>query len=389
MYRLDFRLRAKMAISLAGLLCFAWLAQSQPLYFPDVQWQARKPADVGMHAARLDSAIRFALRHESRTETDVRVALLKAYANEPDYKILGPTRHRGAPAGMIIRNGYLIGSWGDTDRVDMCFSVTKSFLSTAVGLAHDSRQIRSVDDPVKSYVWTGEFDSPHNSKITWRQLLHQTSDWSGCQFGICDWADRPPRQGSIDNWRNRTLNEPGTVYEYNDVRVNLLAYALLHVVRQPLPVLLRDNVMNPIGASSTWRWYGYDQSFVTVDGVEVQSVSGGGHFGGGLFISTADLVRFGLLIARNGKWKNQQLISEKWLTAAREPSAANQAYGFLWWLNRDRWNGVPPEVFSAEGFGGHFIVIDPVHDLVIVARWLEPNQAGEFVARVIQSLEKK
>lgn len=389
MKRLVFRLRVKPVLVFTGAVCLVIFAQSQSVYFPDGQWQTRKPAEVGMQAARLDSAIRFALRNESKTETDVRIALLKAYANEPEYKILGPTRPRGGPAGMIIRNGYLIGSWGDLDRVDMCFSVTKSFLSTAVGWAADQKLIRSVDDPVKNYVWSGEFDSPHNRKITWRHLLTQSSDWSGCQFGICDWADRPPREGSVDDWKRPALNEPGTRYEYNDVRVNLLAYALLQVVREPLPMLMREKIMNPIGASSTWRWYGYENSYVPLDGTQVQSVSGGGHFGGGLFISTADLARFGLLITRNGKWKNQQVISESWIAEARLPSAPNKKYGFLWWLNQDRWQGVPSEVFSAEGFGGHFVVIDPVHDLVIVARWLEPGQAGEFVARVLKSLEKR
>lgn len=364
-------------------------AHAQTAYYPDVQWQTKKPAEVGMNTVLLDSAIGFALRNESKTDTDVRIALLKAYANEPNYQILGPTRHRGGPAGMVIKNGYVVASWGQVDRVDMCFSVTKSFLSTAVGLAFDQKLIRSVDDPVKHYVWSGEFDAPHSSKITWRHLLTQSSDWSGCLFGICDWADRPPRQGSIDEWKNRTLNEPGTVYEYNDVRVNLLAYALLQVVRQPLPVLWREKVMQPIGASTTWRWYGYENSFVNVDGTEVQSVSGGGHFGGGLFINTTDLARFGLLVCRQGKWKNQQLLSERWLAEARMPSAANKTYGFLWWLNQDRWKGVHPQVFSAEGFGGHFITIDPVNDLVIVNRWLEPSQAGEFVARVLRSVEKK
>ena len=78
------------------------------------------------------------------------------------------------------------------------------------------------------------------------------------------------------------LNEPGTFFKYNDVRVNLLAYSLLQVSRKPLPVVLKEKIMDPIGASTTWRWYGYDNSFVNIDGVMVQSVSGGGHFGGGL-----------------------------------------------------------------------------------------------------------
>ena len=102
----------------------------------------------------------------------------------------------------------------------------------------------------------------------------------------------------------RTRNEPGSVYKYNDVRVNLLALAALHVWRRPLPQVLRELVMDPIGASNTWRWHGYENSWVNVDGVMVQSVSGGGHWGGGMFISARDQARFGLLTLRRGKWED-------------------------------------------------------------------------------------
>ena len=61
----------------------------------------------------------------------------------------------------------------------------------------------------------------------------------------------------------------------------MLALAALHVWRRPLPQVLRDMVMNPIGASNTWRWHGYENSWVVIDGLNVQSVSGGGHWGGG------------------------------------------------------------------------------------------------------------
>ncbi len=103
---------------------------------------------------------------------------------------------------------------------------------------------------------------------------------------------RPDKNGKLDDWKNRKLYEPGEHYKYNDVRVNLLAYSLLHVWRKPLPVVLKEKIMDPIGASTTWRWYGYDNSFVNIDGIMMQSVSGGGHFGGGLFINTIDQARF-------------------------------------------------------------------------------------------------
>ena len=360
---------------------------SQVPYYPDSVWQTKKPAEVKMNAALLDSAVRFAIRHDSKTDYNLSVANMKAYVREPNYRILGPMKDRGKPAGIILRKGYIVAQWGDVKRVDMTFSVAKSYLSTVAGLAVDAHLIKSVDDRVNEYVTDETFDGTHNAKITWRHLLTQSSDWSGCQFDLCDWADRPPREGSIDDWKNRALLEPGTHYEYNDVRINVLAYSLLQVWRKPLPVVLKEKIMDRIGASTTWRWYGYTNSFVNMDGVMMQSVSGGGHFGGGLFINTLDQARFGLLFLRKGKWKNEQLVSERWVLAAHQPSTANKEYGLLWWL-KDESQGIPKGTFYANGFGGNFIVIDSEHDLVIVTRWLEPADLDEFIKRVIATVER-
>src|SRR6266487_1010302 len=367
----------------------------QEFYYPDSIWQVKKPGELKMNPGVIDSAINFAIHNETKTDYDLRIANLKAYANEPNYKIIGPVRQRGKPAGVILKNGYIVAQWGDVKRVDMTFSVTKSFLSTIAGIALDNHLIKNLDDRAGKYVLDEKFEGEHNSKITWRHLLTQSSDWSGCLFDICDWADRPPRQGNIDDWKNRKLLEPGTQFEYNDVRVNLLAWSLLEVWRKPLPVVLREKIMDPIGASSTWRWYGYDNSFVNIDGIMIQSVSGGGHFGGGLFINTLDQARYGLLFLRKGKWKNQQLISEQWVNAVHQSSSSNKSYGLLWWTNAENalvdissQETAVKNIYYASGFGGNFIVIDNEHDLVIAVRWLEPGKLGEFVRLVISSIRK-
>jgi CubicO group peptidase (beta-lactamase class C family) len=362
----------------------------QQPYYPDINWQSKKPAEVKMNSRLIDSAVRFAISNENKVEYDLRLAVLKAYATEPGYKILGPMKHRGKPAGIILRNGYIVAQWGDIDRVDMSFSATKSYLSTMAGLALDSKLIKTVDGKVGTYVWDNTFDGPHNAKISWRHLLNQTSDWAGCQFDICDWADRPPKTGSIDDWKNRPLLEPGTQFEYNDIRVNLLAYSLLQVWRKPLPVVLKEKIMDPIQASSTWRWYGYDNSWVNMDGTMMQSVSGGGHFGGGLFINTTDMARFGLLYLRKGKWGNRQLISEQWVNAVHEEvSTDNKAYGFMWWTNKtNELKGLSPDIYYANGFGGNYIVIDNKNDIVVVTRWMDSNKLGELLQLVNTAIEK-
>jgi CubicO group peptidase (beta-lactamase class C family) len=363
---------------------------AQQTYFPDTDWQIKKPEELKMNKVLLDSAISVALQSENKMERDLRIANIKSYSREPGYKIIGPMKERGGPAGLIIKNGYIVAQWGDVNRVDMTFSATKSYLSTVAGLAVDNGLIKKVNDKVNEYVWDESFEGEHNSKVTWHHLLNQSSDWSGNLFGLHDWADRPPKEGNPDDWKNRKLLEPGINYEYNDVRVNLLAYSLLQVWRKPLPVVLKEKIMDPIGASTTWRWYGYENSFVNMDGLMIQSVSGGGHHGGGIFINTLDHARFGLLFLRNGKWKNQQLLSEKWITAAIQPSTANKNYGYMWWLNTgEQWKGISPKVYYAAGYGGNYIIVDKEHDLVVVTRWMDDSKIADVLRLIILAAETK
>jgi CubicO group peptidase (beta-lactamase class C family) len=367
-------------------------AEKGTVYFPGKGdlWEKRTPEELGMDSDLLQEAVDFALANEWQGPKVLKKAIVQSFSTEPYGSITGPTKPRGGPAGIVIKNGYIVAEWGDTQRVDMTFSVTKSYLSTMAGLALDQGLIHDVHDPVKNYVQDGKFDSEHNAKITWHHLLQQTSDWSGILWDKPDWADRPPRDANWEAIRNRELKEPGTSYKYNDVRVNLLAYSLLQIWRRPLPVLLREKIMDPIDASPTWRWHGYENSWIELDGLRMQSVSGGGHWGGGMFINTRDHARFGLLFLRNGKWNGKQLISEKWIDMLRIPGSANPFYGYMWWLNTDKRPipSAPESVYYALGFGGNCITVDDEHDLVVVVRWAGSTQTlNGIMMRIMASLK--
>jgi CubicO group peptidase (beta-lactamase class C family) len=309
------------------------------VYFPErLDWQKKKPEEVGMDSALIAEAVKIAIAAEAQTPKGGWQFQANSFAKEPFNSIVGPVQDRGGAAGLIIHKGYIVAEWGDPARVDMTHSVTKTFLTTTVGLAFQKGLIKDVNDYVRDYMPPDIdlFASEHNRKIKWDHLLRQTSDWQGTLWGKPDWADRPVGANAAE-WANRKLWEPGTHYKYNDVRVNVLALAALQVWREPLPDVLREEVMEPIGASSTWRWYGYDNSWVEIDGKKVQSVSGGGHWGGGMFINAYDMARFGYLFLRNGKWKDREIVSPKWIQMARTPGSANATYGYSnWSLNTGR-----------------------------------------------------
>ena len=373
------------------LLLLSINLHAQQDYFPErnANWEQVSPAMAAMNETALDAVIAFAKANEYSGSRDLRIAILKGFKREPFHEILGPTKKRGGPAGMILKGGKVVAQWGDTQRVDMTFSVTKSFLSTMAGLAIDQQLIKNVDDPVGTYIWDGTFNGKHNSSISWRQLLQQNSAWQGTLFGGKDWADRPPREGDLDDWQYAAPKTPGTIMEYNDVRVNVLAYSLTHVWRKPLPQVLKEEIMDKIGATTTWRWHGYKEAWTEIDGLQMKSVTGGGHSGAGIFISAEDMARFGLLFLNDGVWKKDRLLSSLWIQEATTPSTPNVNYGFMWWLNKQgprHWEGVGEDVFYAAGFGGNFIVVDRTNDLVVVTRWLEPSKVGAFMKLVQKAL---
>jgi CubicO group peptidase (beta-lactamase class C family) len=375
-----------------GLLLVV-VARAADLYYPPRgEWATIEPADAGFDPEKLAAAIAYSTGHEYAGPRDLAADLRATFGKrEPLHRILGPVSPRGDLTGLVIRQGKLVAAWGEPDRADMTFSVAKTFLSTVVGVAWDRRLIRNLDEPVaRSVPDPTLFADPHNAPITWDHLLRQTSDWSGTLWDIPDWADRPVGATPADH-PNRPRYAPGTYFKYNDVRVNLLALCALHVWREPLPVVLRREIMDPIGASSTWRWHGYENSWVTIDGLRVQSVSGGGHFGGGLFINAWDLARFGLLHLRNGRWNERQLLSSDWIQLARTPGPANAEYGFMnWYLNPDAKirPGTPATSVCFVGNGRNIVYVDWENDLVVVIRWIKDDEAAyEFLARVVAALK--
>ena len=370
-------------ISSAALSLFAAANFAASEYTPgrDPDWQWREPSQVGVNAERLAEAVRFAQANEVKWDRDVRKQIEKDVAKEPYPAILGEARLRGGPAGMVIRRGYRIAEWGDVERVDMTFSVAKSYLSTVAGLALDGGLINSVDDPVRNY-GVGGFDDAHNRPITWRMLLNQTSEWQGTLWDKPDVADR--RKGY-----DRTLQAPGTFWEYNDVRVNQLALALLQVWRRPLPEVLKEKVMDPIGASGTWQWQGYRNSWVEIDGQRMWSVSGGSHWGGGFWASTRDHARFGLLMLRRGEWNGRRIVSERWVDLATAPTPQAPQYGCLWWLANDKakvFPSAPEGSVFALGSGGNMIWIAPALDLVVVTRWLDFGAMDRFLQLTVSAV---
>jgi CubicO group peptidase (beta-lactamase class C family) len=146
--------------------------------------------------------------------------------------------------------------------------------------------------------------------------------------------------------------------------------------------------MDPIGASNAWKWVPYHNSYVEIDGKKMASVSGGTRWGGGMWINSWDMARFGYLWLRGGRWGDKQILPPAYVKAAIARSGHGPDYGYLWWLNTlgKNYPGLPTTVYGARGAGSNTIFISPEHDLVIVWRWHAGNE-GELAKRVIAAIK--
>ncbi len=387
-------------LALAALAALVASAAAQTSYVPPRgAWERRDPRAVALDPLHLDEAIAYAQTHESKAPRALLLVPARGCGREPCGAAGGPFRTRGPQTGVILRHGYLVAEWGEPKRVDPTFGVVESVLSTVAALAVADERIDLGEE-----VWRSQapvtvlgdggpdadpaafstldlFPGAHNRAITWDHLLRQTSAWRGALWGTIN--------RDADAGLDTTRAAPGTDWEASDTRADVLALALLNVWRRPLPAVLRERVMDPIGASPTWRWHGYHNSWVLLDGLAVESVSRGTRGGGGLWISAYDQARFGLLTLRRGRWGDRRVVPDAWFDTALTPTPANPGYGIMnYALNagRKRFPGAPPSAYAHIGAGPDLIYVDPLHDLVIVARWIDADAIDGLIQRVLSAL---
>jgi CubicO group peptidase (beta-lactamase class C family) len=344
----------------------------------------------------LQEAIQFSNDHESEWDRDPSGKVWGVHQKDPApwNRLLGPVHGRGPVSGVIEIDGKRVSSWGEPTRADLTFSVAKACLAILAGVAHDGGLLPDLDEPVRVRVPGIGFDSGQNAEVTWKHLLWQTSEWEGEAFGYSDQADRyravtfgdPPAGKKGDA---RPLQKPGTYWEYNDVRINQLSLALLHLFRKPLPEVFREAIMRPIGATENWQWVGYDNSWVEIDGKRMQSVPGGSHWGGGMSISAEDQALVGRMLLNDGRANGQQVLSADWIKFMRTPCPLASYYGALIWLNTGRkvFPSVPESSFFGVGAGSSFTWVEPDRKMVVVVRWLNSAYANELFGKILKAVD--
>lgn len=357
-----------------------------------------------------EDAIRFAQHHEVNWTRDPHAEPDRWGVHRTDpppwNKLFGPVHARGGVSGVIWRDGRALAEWGEPDRADLTFSVAKTYLALIAGVANQQGLLPDPDEAVVNRLPGIGFDDPHNRRITWMHLLTQTSEWEGRCHGIDDIVDRyrqvahDPKPVTGVKGTARPLQTPGSYWEYNDVRINQLSLALLHLFGRPLPEVFRECLLDPLGASPDVRWAGYDQASVDLPARDgrpprrVLSVPGGTHWGGGVSISARDQARIGQLMLDKGRVRagssSRQLIPAAWIERMSRPCPIAPFYGMLVWLNPEAksFPGASAQSLFMVGAGGNYVWIEPAHRTVIVVRWIDSAHFDEFSRRVTLALER-
>ncbi len=278
-------------------------------------------------------------------------------------KIIQRAQESKSNSIVIVQNERTIYSnfYGGRDQVRSVASVTKSICALAVGVLLDQGKISSLDQPMYTWIPSWRLDG-EKSKISLQMIMNHTSGLPDVNTETGFWL-QPDAVKAAENTKLET--QPGSHYLYSNIATSLLQPVIEQAARQSVTDFVKDSLLTPLEITdSSW---GKDRV-----GHEITS--------GGLFLSTADLVKVGIMLLQKGVYKGRRLIYENTLQTLVTRSQPFFPYGLLFWLE------VAPSgesLFSARGWGGQWIVIYPEKNLIVV-RTKDPFQV-ELDKREAQS----
>ncbi|MHC4584106.1 MAG: serine hydrolase domain-containing protein [Planctomycetota bacterium] len=330
---------------------------NKTMTFPGKEWEEVTPESQGMNSTRLNAAVSYLKNNTGRD---------------------------GVNELVIIRNGYMVWKGSNIDKVHGIWSLTKSFTSTVLGLLIDDGKA-TLETRAKEYV-SGM--SKTYSAITLRHFTTMTSGYYAVGDEPRGGYKHGPSSTPFKPADKPLFAPPGSKYAYWDSAMNQFGNVLSRIAGEPIEVLFKRKIADPIGmGSGKWDW----GDFGKVNGIVVNGGSGNGNKH--MKISARQLARFGHLFLNKGKWKGKQLISNAWVyqaTRAQVPASlpleqlsgadGRGVYGYNWWVNsikhdgKRKWPGAPSGTYSASGYNNNDMFVIPEWDMVIVRLGLDQNK---------------
>lgn len=292
--------------------------QSTP--WPTAGWMSASPESQGMDSARLD-------------------------------EMLTAAKGLGLHSLLIVRHGLIVSEtyyppFTAETRHDM-YSVTKSFISTLVGIAVD-QELLSVDDLALGFFPAQTFANldPRKQAMTVDNLLTMSS-------GL-NWVEGDPAYSAMyrsPDWSQYVLDlpmatDPGSRFVYCSGCSHVLSAILQAASGENTRDFAQENLFDPLGIQVEWE-------------TDSQGIPIGGW---GLQVTPRDMAKLGYLYLHQGMWEGRQIVSSEWVQSATQKQIETDGggYGYQWWLNPDLGG------YSAQGRYGQTIFVQPELDLVLV-----------------------
>lgn len=261
---------------------------------------------------------------------------------------------------MVLKDEKIIYEYGPTDKIMFGASTRKSFLSLLYGIAIEKGLI----DINKTLAELGIDENP---SLTEQEKTATIRDLLMFRSGIY-----LPAEGEHDNQIThrplRDSHKPGTYFFSNNFDANALGTIFIQETGYSIGEFMEEFLAKPLGMQdfdsgnvimgSPWFWPGSDSKHKMYN----------------MYISTRDFARIGSLVANEGQWNNVQIISKDWIKESTKPhsnlsenhidysNSRYDAFGYTWWI--DTRTGT----IWTDGYGGHFMLIDPVRNLILVER---------------------
>ena len=255
---------------------------------------------------------------------------------------------------MVLRHGHVVaeGWWAPyrPEFIHALFSLSKSFTSTAVGLAVHEGHL-SIDDQLISFFPDAVPEEPDGrlEAMRVRDLLSMSTGQHGEDLRAFSFDSTSPLPEAFLNLP--VAHKPGTHFNYNTPATYMLSAIVHEVTGENLLDYLRPRLLDPLGiVDATWS----------------EDAQGIAHGGFGLSITTESIARFGQLYLQQGEWEGEQLLSADWVAQATARQTSNgsnpdsdwdQGYGYQFWRSRHGYRG--------DGAGGQFALVLPEHDAVV------------------------
>jgi CubicO group peptidase (beta-lactamase class C family) len=284
---------------------------------------------------------------------------------------------------LVVRHGYLVAEEYfspmiyDMNDTHIVFSVTKSVVSSLIGIAIDMGFIDNTSQLLLDFFpdRTIANMSAWKEAITLEDVLHMRSGFQWDEDNYDEYNDFFAMEDS-DDWAQYVLdrpmaNEPGSTFYYNSGNSHLLA-TIINITTGMTPLAFADQYLfGPLGITN--RLWLTDPHGVNVGGSS-------------LALRGRDMAKFGLLFLNNGTWDDQQIVSADWVNRSSNGPATpygGVSYGYQWWIDdSEGW-------FSARGYNGQFIFVVQEHDVVVTFSSDNtdgPNEYDWLVGQVINAI---